>query len=84
MLWEGRKKRGKEHQSIWQRAGLSCSAFSRCCRRRGRWRALGTVEQLQELTLKPAEPLVSALLLTENHSPTFPVEQAQTSTGCRG
>lgn len=34
------------------------------------------MEQLQELTLKPAEPLVSALLLPENHSPTFPMEQA--------
>lgn len=86
MLGEGRKKRGKEHQSIWQRqsVALSCSAFSRVLQEEGEVEALGSVEQLQELTLKPAEPLVSALLLAENCSPTFPLEQAQTSTRCRG
>lgn len=43
----------------------------------------GLLEQLRSDT-GAAEPLVSAMLLTENHSPTFSMEQAQTSTRCRG
>lgn len=86
MCWgKGGRRGGRSSNRFGRGRVQGCPALhsAGCCRRRGRWRALGSVEQLQELTLKPAEPLVSALLLTENHSPTFPMEQAQTSTRCR-
>lgn len=79
MCWGRGGRRGRTSTNRFGRGRVQgCPALhsAGCCRRRGSWRALGSVEQLQELTLKPAEPLVSALLLPENHSPTFPMEQA--------